>query len=257
MHRMGQDVSVTPAFGMLRRKVTEHPLSSVSILGRQGTSCFPCALHSRNEEAAGKVLLTVGEGVFASVEVLMCVRVRSEFTPVWLRSPAACFRQMLVPLWRFSLPHLCALGDCRWWWRGGEGIRLCRTQCWALLLPVALGSTQLSLHSFPPSGRDSKASADCSFPVVKLASLFWQLLSEVLTNFRSIRAKHRYGPSLGSVALVFPSPCRMVSPRISASFVSLIAQCMGLPHICYDLEVQRPKPTPATGSSTYCLWIPG
>lgn len=164
------------------------------------------------------MLLTVGEGVFASVEVLMCVRVRSEFTPVWLQSPAACFRQMLVPLWHFSLPHLGALGVCRWWWRRGEGIRLCKTQCWALLLSVA------AELSFPLSGRDREASTGSPFPCMKLVRLFWQLLSEVLTNFRSIRAKHRYGASLGSVALVCPSPCRMVSHRISASFVSLIAQ---------------------------------
>lgn len=162
------------------------------------------------------MLLTVGEGVFASVEVLMCVRVRSEFTPVWLRSPAACFRQMLVPLWHFSLPHLGALGVCRWWWRRGEGIYCAR--------PSA-GLSVAAEPSFPLSGRDREASTGSSYPCMKLVRLFWQLLSEVLTNFRSIRAKHRYGAFLGSVALVCPSPCRMVSHRISASFVSLIALC--------------------------------
>lgn len=65
------------------------PLSSASSPGRQGTSCSLCALHSRKEEAVGKVLLTAREGVFASVEVLMCARVRCEFTPVCARSPAA------------------------------------------------------------------------------------------------------------------------------------------------------------------------
>lgn len=55
-----------------KKRAQKCPLSSVHSPGRQGTSCSPCALHSRKEEAAGKVLLTVGEGVFASLEVLMC-----------------------------------------------------------------------------------------------------------------------------------------------------------------------------------------
>lgn len=73
---MGQGVSVgsaIPAIGRPRKKRAQKcPLSSVHSPGRQGTSCSPCALHSRKEEAAGKVLLTVREGVFASLEVLMC-----------------------------------------------------------------------------------------------------------------------------------------------------------------------------------------
>lgn len=47
--------------------------------------------------------------------------------------------------------------------------------------------------------------------------LFWQLLSEVLTNFRQVSAKHRYGASLDSVAFAGPSPC---SHRTSASLIA-------------------------------------
>lgn len=116
LYLMGQDVSMGQCHSCLwHAKEKGHRASFVlrECPWQAGYQLLPLCPSFQERGGCGKVLLTVGEGVFASVEVLMCVRVRSEFTPVWLRSPAACARQMLAPLWHFPLPHLCALGVCR------------------------------------------------------------------------------------------------------------------------------------------------
>lgn len=119
MYLMGQDVSVGQCHSCLcHAKEKGHRASLVLSENpwQSGYQLLPLCPSFQERGGCGKVLLIVGEGVFASMEVLMCVRVRSDFTPVWLQSPAACFREMLLSLWHFSLPYLCM-----YWVSAGDG----------------------------------------------------------------------------------------------------------------------------------------
>lgn len=101
------------------------------------------------------------------------------------------------------------------------GTRLCMTCGWVLLPTIVLAAIPI------PYEEQGNVSAGGSFSPVRhlLARVCGHLLAQVLTNFRSSRAKHRWMASLGSVGLsMLALHCRVVSRGTSTSSVAQIAQ---------------------------------